>query len=308
MGPRGSAAAGRRRRAAASSARSTASRSARGPAESGTKSRRWANSCQASSPSSRVLCSRMAMRARSRKPSALSSSSEVPTTRRSSTSPDWKRCSSPGMSLRLARSPVAPNRTTVVGAVMGSTLARPGAPSLPPVPSVGRLSNPVAAGGVRRGEGGAHLVAAGRGRPSRRAVSGASSRSPRRCTCSRCRPGTPARRCRRCTGHRARSAARSPSGAAGRWPRQYAQPAHAAVRAAHWAALRSCSTRAILRERLRAARVLRLPPVTTRTGYAARAPHVGEASGEELGAPVGVRRPGRAGRRTAPSRCARCTR
>ena len=32
---------------------------------------------------------------------------------------DWNRCSSPGSSLRWARSPVAPKRTTVVGVGMG---------------------------------------------------------------------------------------------------------------------------------------------------------------------------------------------
>ena len=61
----------------------------------------------------------------------VSSSSEVPTTRRSSTSPDWKRCSRPGMSLRLARSPVAPKRTKVVGAVMGPA-CRPRGPHATP--------------------------------------------------------------------------------------------------------------------------------------------------------------------------------
>ena len=52
------------------------------------------------------------------------SSSEVPTTCISGSSPDWNRCSRPGSSLRWARSPVAPKRTTVVGVGMGPACTR----------------------------------------------------------------------------------------------------------------------------------------------------------------------------------------
>ncbi len=53
-----------------------------------------------------------------------------------SSSPDWNRCSRPGSSLRWARSPVAPNRTTVVGVGMGpaSTAGRPLESWLPEIP------------------------------------------------------------------------------------------------------------------------------------------------------------------------------
>ncbi len=71
-------------------------------------------------------CSRIEANTRSRNSSRLSSSSEVATTRRPSSSCDSCRCSMPGSSLRLARSPVAPKRTTVV-AGMGPEWRRSGA-------------------------------------------------------------------------------------------------------------------------------------------------------------------------------------
>ena len=70
-------------------------------------------------------CSRMEAKTRSRNSSRLSSSSDVATTRRPESSCDSCRCSMPGSSLRLARSPVAPNRTTVV-AGMGPEWRRSG--------------------------------------------------------------------------------------------------------------------------------------------------------------------------------------
>ncbi len=85
-----------------------------GPALPGTQWMRDANSRRSSSPTSWLLCSRTDAKTSSRNSSRLRSSSEVATTRSPSMSCDSCRCSSPGRSLRLARSPVAPKRTTVV--------------------------------------------------------------------------------------------------------------------------------------------------------------------------------------------------
>ena len=78
-----------------------------------------------SSVSGRSLNSRTASRVNAVNDSRSYSSSEVPTMRPGGSSPAWNRCSRPGSSLRLARSPVAPNITITCGSSMRRSVGAP---------------------------------------------------------------------------------------------------------------------------------------------------------------------------------------